>query len=554
MAYSKTPENDTYSSVRVPLLADITYDKVSLFHDNVSHHGGYTTGMTNVLPFKRKTINGQEEIVGITRYGIKSGYVAEGFCRGIHVWEKSPGVVYIFVVVSTGGNGHYQVYSTNDVNYPWNLLIDFTTNTPNVPVRFEEFITSASVKSLIVTDGFDGYVITDHLTATKITDPDFPTPHVPFPVFLNGRLYLAKKGTGDIYCSDLDHPETWTPGNFISSEVYPDDVKALVKVNNYILAIGKEGSEFFYDAAIATGSPLARYEGASLPFGTIFPDTIASTKDSVVLLATTSDGESILKYVEGFNHTDLPDTFYVNQLNMIRSGGGVTPVVPNRFIGYFFRQRGKMFYVLTFDQADEYAAAAFPTFCYSFDTQLWTFLSISRNNEKEDYTDYGFPVTHTAPTSGVSNVTYVGGRLNGLVFFGSMSAIHTGYDSMPINNDPLEFSNYYWYVNRICMSGNDFGTMNKKAINRIGVASFNVQDDEATKENGLLPKLSWSFTRPANAVYEHSRMLDSNTSVASGEFPFITQVGTGREIWVMLETYGSNIFHHLEFDINKGQQ
>jgi len=104
---------------------------------------------------------------------------------------------------------------------------------------------------------------------TEITSADFPTPHCPFPVFMDGYLFVAKSGTQDIYNSNLDDPALWTAGDYISAEMYPDKIVALSKNNNYIYALGSNSIEYFYDAAVATGSPLGRHDSAVQQFGAV---------------------------------------------------------------------------------------------------------------------------------------------------------------------------------------------------------------------------------------------------------------------------------------------
>jgi hypothetical protein len=65
-------------------------------------------------------------------------------------------------------------------------------------------------------------------------------------------------GTGDIYNSNLDNPLTVTPGDFITAEILADELLYLTRVNNYLVAMGTSSLEYFWDAGVATGSPLQR--------------------------------------------------------------------------------------------------------------------------------------------------------------------------------------------------------------------------------------------------------------------------------------------------------
>jgi hypothetical protein len=556
MAFSSAPEKDTYSTKKVALLSTVSYDKAD---------GGITSGMINVLPYKNKTPEGAEEVYGMTRYGMSTSAVLTGtegnpnaniYCVGAYVWEKTAGTTYYFVAVRYNAT-ELRIYTgTNGTS--WTLVNTLTDLGSSNVCRFTEFISGSAVKSLVLLTGVQGVVYTSNAAGTVISDADFPTPHVPFPVFLNGRLYVAKASTGDIYNSALDNPATWTAGDFISSEVYPDDIQALVKIDNYILAIGQSGSEYFYDAANATGSPLARYEGASLPFGTNMPNTIAYTKDTVTLVASDAAGEMTMKTIEGLKFADVPSDFLMDIINQMTAGGGyLNVIVPSaQFRGFYFRQRGNLFYVLSLfgglasanNQIEDSTAP--PTFCYSFATQIWTRLGTSNNSNRTDYVLRAWPVFFTAQSTTSSNVTWVAGHSLGAVVFGKFLSANTGFDTY--NQYGSTITGYF--LNRIALPEIDFGTMNLKYFYRIGVSSFNNEDSTANIEAGYKPKISWSFNRPEAFSYTYSRQTLGVNDTANYEFPFITQLGAGRKLWVMVDVYGNNEFSHIEIDVNKGQQ
>jgi hypothetical protein len=194
MPFTNTPVNDTYSSHQIPLITDLAF-----IPGNNTTSGLYS-GMTNIVPYKKDNVEYAE-----TRNGLGLVPVATGSnltLRGSFVWEKAIGLPYYFTVVSDGVNT--TVYTSTDT-VTWST-VNAWASALRTPVRFSEFISATSVKSLVLVDGVRGYVYTTNASGTQITDADFPTPHVPFPVFLNGRLYLAKAGTGDIYNSALDDP------------------------------------------------------------------------------------------------------------------------------------------------------------------------------------------------------------------------------------------------------------------------------------------------------------------------------------------------------------
>lgn len=104
--------------------------------------------------------------------------------------------------------------------------------------------------------------------ATAVTDADFPTPHMPMFAVLDGYVFVAKGNT--IYNSDVDTYDTWSSGtNEIDCEMSSDSIKALWRNRNYIVAIGYNSVEMFYNAANTGTSPLSRNESAFKSIGYI---------------------------------------------------------------------------------------------------------------------------------------------------------------------------------------------------------------------------------------------------------------------------------------------
>jgi len=122
---------------------------------------------------------------------------------------------------------------------------------------------------LFICDGTSGWVINSAGTATKISDADFPTPHIPSPTFIDGYILVAKGS--DVYNCVLDDPLSWDASNFLSAEMFPDPIKALARQNNQVVVLGGSSIEFFYDAANVSGSPLSRNDSTTIQMGVAAP-------------------------------------------------------------------------------------------------------------------------------------------------------------------------------------------------------------------------------------------------------------------------------------------
>lgn len=525
MAFTKTPETQTYSSERLP--ACYTIDR----------RGGllYTqkdvdAGMVNLVPRKYKGSDGTETLEAETRLPLYGASVlisgaANTYVRGMYVWEKSVGTTYYFMVIGVG------VYtSTTGAGGSWTLVTSFVT--PGITtVGFTEFIDSTNTKKLVIVDGIEGYVFTSNAAGTKIVDADFPTPHIPYPVFIDGYLFLAKAGTGDIYNSDLNDPALWTAGNFISSELYPDDIQALIKVNNYLLAIGTLGCEYFYDAANATGTPLARYEGGSLPFGTSLPDSIANNKNTVVMLANNNDGEACLKIIEDFKHKELRPEWLISYIENAFLNFGSASIR-----GYFYRQAGSLYYCLRLPGVN--VSTSDTTWVYSLDTGIWT-------EFKLDSATSDFPVTRTSFSTSNNVLTFIAGKKGSNFFFGTVGSSTLGVTSAG-TDFVVGSSNIY---TEIRTATENFGTLNNKTMSRFGVfATLSGGSGVATANIDV----TW-----ADKDYNWGSGGTGTINItASNQFPFITQLGQFRQRAFRLVYQGiySIRYKFLEMDINKGQQ
>lgn len=97
-------------------------------------------------------------------------------------------------------------------------------------------------------------------------------------VALDGYLFIMTN-EGNIYHSALNNPRSWSALNVINAEFSGDNGVALVKHHNHIVAFGEHSTEFFYNAANATGSVLTRREDIRYQVGCVDGNTIGTSKD-----------------------------------------------------------------------------------------------------------------------------------------------------------------------------------------------------------------------------------------------------------------------------------
>lgn len=187
-----------------------------------------------------------------------------------------------------------------------------------------------------------------------------PKYHEPSIAFLDGSLYLILKKTdgtdsADIYNSDTDNPYSWNPINFIVAEQFPDNLSALARQNNMLVAFGTESTEFFYDAGNAAGTPLARNTSYTLQVGIAAPNAILQNEKFCVFTGQSRSGGRAAWLLDGFVPKKISDEY----IERILDAEGTALVDAT---GFGIRTNGHFFYVLNLTSK---------TLVYDLEERMW---------------------------------------------------------------------------------------------------------------------------------------------------------------------------------------
>lgn len=548
MAFSKAPTMSTYSTVRQSLIYNPLQRSGSLLNKDAK--------LVNMMVEVVQSADDKNTKVFVkSRPGLASAYTTvAGVGRGLYYWVVS-GVGYAISVV---GN---KVYSNST------LLQTITTSTGNV--GFTEHVDSAGVVKLVMLDGTKGYVFSSPTVAgVEINDASepawttltaiaigtkrrptvangyvytatvdgttaagepvwpttvgatvvdgsvtwtcglcaFPTPHIPMPVFLDGYLLVAKSDTQDIYNSDLDNPDKWTAGNFISAEMYPDKIVALTKNNNYVYAVGSNSIEYFYDVANTSGSPLARHDSAVQQFGTVAPATVVQTDKEVILVGETGNGGHTVWTIDGFKEKEIG-------IPAIRSIFRAEGSNLHNAVAHCIRVSGQKLYIITLTSV---------TLVYSFDTSMWSMWTSGATGATAFIGSYASDGPNgTAYTQDVSNGT-----------------IYTISEDNHTDNGTA-------FLCQIVTPKYDFDIINQKFMSRLSL----IGDIPTTTGTGNTVTVYWSDN-------DYQTWSSGRTLSFDYDFPVITQLGRFRRRAFKFE-YSQPYLLRLEafeVDINKGNQ
>ncbi len=350
MAFSNSPELNTYKTIPVkfdgtPLYrsGDLTEQRdiniVNLFYDRISQENKER----NVRLKKRPGL-------ADSSYSLSKA-VNTDVVRGSY-YDVDQNAFYWAV-----GNKLYAVKPDSGTS----VRTVTTLSTSSGLVGFCSFLKADNTRFVIASDGTDCWV--DNyvsLSCTKITDVDFPTPHEPSPVYLNGYLLLIKKNTGDIYNSDNDDPFAWTSDNFIQAEISSDYALRLVKAKNYLVCLGYNSIEYFWDAGNATGSPLSRNDSPVSMVG--YVTGLQTIRDATFFVGQDDEQNIGVFAINSFKVDRVSNPVVDRTIQTHVSTSNAKGQVNLNVTGHCISVDGHSYYVLVTPQT---------TWLYDIDTKFW---------------------------------------------------------------------------------------------------------------------------------------------------------------------------------------
>jgi len=294
MAYTKTPEQDTHNKYRIRPVGNQSLTTNTL--DWSSYAG---SKFVNCYPTIRESKSADPRICLMKAPDLRTvtwtfpdtdvGITQFDFDTGIFIWKDkiyqatAPGPTISLLETDPAGGtfltvqkvidyaldgdiivaGLYAEPVTNDIYaYRYNYTTDTLDIGPDVLCNGSSlYYTSgysdeiyvigteevASPRDLII----DGY----HIVALKTQGTG------------TNRVLVSKVATGNKGSNVGDYIEFDTTVDYFTPEIDPDNLVDIQKHHNYICVIGTKTIEFFYDAAVETGSPFVRQENYTILLG-----------------------------------------------------------------------------------------------------------------------------------------------------------------------------------------------------------------------------------------------------------------------------------------------
>lgn len=348
--------------------------------------------------------------------------------RGFYFWEDANKIV---VAISNN------VFIYNSISGALILTLAGVFSTTTGEVGFSEFLYDTNIVKLVVTDGTTLATLDTANVWVPSVDPDLPTPHLPQPQFIDGYLFLVKSGTADIYNSNLNDPLLYTPGDFISCEMFPDVVTRFAKLNNYLLAFGSSSIEYFWDAANPTGSPLQRNDTPVKLVG--YLGGFAQNANKIYFVGNSSTTTPEVYVLEDFKIEPMSSPA------LRRYMGSLSNV--SAYVGSIVSLQGHDFYVLNFGPNTHVAELQ------SKQWYRWKY------QQQEN-----FPIEHavSVPSSTTSStVFYVNGSITLMKF------VDEEYQDIGTN-----------FTSRIVTAADTYGTLNRKFASRLAITADRPDTDQ----------------------------------------------------------------------------
>ena len=362
MAYTKTPEQDTHSKYRIRPVGNqsLTTDTLDwesyagskfvncypVIRESKSADPSYTLMKAPAL--RQKTWTFPDTDVGITQFD---------FDTGVFIWKSKiyqatasglsgPTITLLttdpadgtFITVqkvidyALDGDilvaGLYVEDGTNDVYaYRYNITTDTLDIGPDILCNGSALYYDSGYADEIYVIGpeeiasprdliIDGY----HVVALKTE------------AIGTNRVLVSKVATGDKSASAGDFIEFDTTVDYFTPEIDPDNLVDIQKHKNYICVIGTKTIEFFYNAAVETGSPFVRQEnytillGASQNVSANMGAVTINNGDDIYFFANALYGGNAIYMIRDFKAIKISDDYIDHLLNNARGITSTTDV------------------------------------------------------------------------------------------------------------------------------------------------------------------------------------------------------------------------------------
>jgi hypothetical protein len=307
-----------------------------------------------------RTVNGYFETVGNAKHFVKrpgfntqvlSPNLPSSFAQGMYVYNNyiyvvSNNTVYKLSLLANTNQGTLDGTAVDTFSINSSTPLQSTSSTGSISGTITpcSFTQTANNAAMVFHNTFYGYYMGVDNVVHKITDADFPSSLCPGIVYLDGYIFVMTP-TGRIYQSAVEDPSTWGALDFVTASAEPDPGVAIAKHFNYVVAFGTWSTEFFYDAANATGSVLARNDAARMEIGCASASTVQPMEQTLMWVGQSLERGRSAYILNGTSPVPVSTRYIEKYLN-------AASMANDNVRSFSFKIEGHHFYVLSFFDLD----------------------------------------------------------------------------------------------------------------------------------------------------------------------------------------------------------
>ena len=206
---------------------------------------------------------------------------------------------------------------------------------------------------LFFQNGDTGYLLNSSFSFISMTG--LPSgPYVAGCVYLDNYIFVGTTNNR-IYNCNLGDPTTWDALSYLSFEQTADNLVGICKHLNYLVAFGKVSTQFYYDAANPSGSPLAVAASYTSEIGCASGDSIVATSNTVMWVGTSKTYGRSVYLMDGV----APTRVSTNHIDKHLEADGLS-----RVSAYCYTFGGHTLYILSLHNTNQ-------TLVYDINEKMW---------------------------------------------------------------------------------------------------------------------------------------------------------------------------------------
>lgn len=237
--------------------------------------------------------------------------------------------------------------------YKASVALSGTLNTTNGVYKFDSC--KGATPKMQFGDGVKAYNYDSSGGIVLINDADFPAAFVKGFAYLDATTYVGTATAAALQGSGLNDPTSWDILNIISAYIEPDAGVAVAKQLVYVVFFKQWSTEIFYDAANASGSPLAPVQGAKINMGCRDAGSVTEIDGILLWIAVNKSQSVTVAQMESLKAV----TVSTDPIQRLLTAGDYTTVW-----SFGFKNGGHRFYVVTLKSSDL-------TLAYDLDEKMW---------------------------------------------------------------------------------------------------------------------------------------------------------------------------------------